>query len=139
MICNNCNKIINKIDDMSNEDIDNRNAKTIDDDLEIFVFIEMNKFLTEEEFDNLLDHGSHNDFTYTYYSIVKRLYNMYFSIKRLKHDAMNDTDVDFVNEFLNCKYKARELRYTVTHAVHVMGLFRKEIGNNIYNEKQLIK
>ena len=68
---------------MNNEDIDNRNAKTLDDDLDIFVFIEMNKFLTEEEFDNLLDDGSDNDFIYKYYSMVKRLYNMSFSIKRL--------------------------------------------------------
>ena len=75
MICNNCNKIINKIDTMNNEDIDNRNAETLDDDLEIFVFIEINKFLTEEEFDNLLfegdEEGHANDFIFKYYSMVK--------------------------------------------------------------------
>ena len=51
---------------MKNEDIDNRNAETLDDDLEIFVFIEVNKFLTKEEFDNLLyegdEEGNANDF-----------------------------------------------------------------------------
>ena len=31
VICDNCNKIINKIDDMNNRDIDNRNAETLDD------------------------------------------------------------------------------------------------------------
>ena len=51
MICNNCNRIINKIDDMNNKDIDIRNNETIDDDLEIFVFIKMNNFLTIEGFD----------------------------------------------------------------------------------------
>ena len=49
----------------------------------------------------------------------------------IKKEALNDNDFDF----LSCEYKAHELRYTVSHAVHVMGMFRKEIGNNIYNEK----
>ena len=61
---------------MNNRDFDTRNVKNIDDDLEIFVFIEMNKFLTEEEFDNLLyesdDEGSTNDFIFQYYNMVKR-------------------------------------------------------------------
>ena len=38
MICDNCNRIINKIGDMNNRDFDTRNAETLDDDLEIFVF-----------------------------------------------------------------------------------------------------
>ena len=67
--------------------------------------------------------------------MVKRLYNMYFRIKRLKYEALNDNDFDFVNEFLNYKYKAHELRYTVRKAIRTMGWFKKEIGNNIYNEK----
>ena len=143
MICDNCNIIINKIAYMNNIYFETRHAETLDDDLEIFVFIEMKTFLTEEEFYNLLyegdDEGNANDLIVKYYGMVKRLYIMSFSIKRLKYEALNDNDFDFVNEFLNCKYKARELRYTVTHAVNVMGMFRKEIGNNIYNEKQLIK
>ena len=143
IICDNCNKIINKIDDMNNGDIDNRNAETLDDDLEISVFIEMNKFLTEEEFENLLyegdDEGNANDFNVKYYSMVKRLYNMSFSIKRLKYEALNGNDFDFVNEFLHYKYKAHELRYTVIHAIEVMGWFRKEIGNNSYNGKTVDK
>ena len=53
---------------MNNRDFDTRNVKNLDDDLEIFVFIEMNKFLTEEEFDNLLyegdDEGNANDFIF---------------------------------------------------------------------------
>ena len=84
IICDNCNKILNQIDCMNNEDIDNRNVKNIDDDLEIFVFIEMNKFFTKEEFENALDDGYIDGFIYKYYSMVKRLYNMSFSIKRLK-------------------------------------------------------
>ena len=35
---------------MNNKDIDIINNETIDDDLEIFVFIEMNNFLTIEGF-----------------------------------------------------------------------------------------
>ena len=35
IICNNCNKIINTINYINNEDIDNRNVKNIDDDLEM--------------------------------------------------------------------------------------------------------
>ena len=62
MICDNCNKIINEIDDMNIKYINTRNVKNLDEDLETFVFIKMNKFLTEEEFDNLLDDGSDNDF-----------------------------------------------------------------------------
>ena len=139
MICTNCNRIINKIDDMNNRDFDTRNAEALDDDLEIFVFIEMNKFLTEVEFDNLLDNGYVNGFIYKYYSLVKRLYNMSFSIKRLKYEALNDNDFDFVNEFLNCKYEAHELRYTARHAISVMKVFIKEIGNNMYNEKTVDK
>ena len=64
---------------------------------------------------------------------------MSFSIKRLKYEALNDNDFDFVHEFLNYKYKAHELRYTVTRAVEVMGWFRKEIGNDIYNEQTVDK
>ena len=112
MICDNCNKIINKIDDMKNEDIDNRNAETLDDDLEIFVFLEMNKFLTEEEFDNVLyegdEEGNANDFVFKYYSIVKGLYNMSFSIKRLNYEACNNDYFDF----LSCEYDEQELEYT---------------------------
>ena len=50
---------------MNNKDIDIINNETIDDDLEIFVFIEMNHFLTIEGFDNLLecnDEGYNNVF-----------------------------------------------------------------------------
>ena len=59
----------------------------------------MNKFLTEVEFDNLLDNGYVNGCIYKYYSLVKGLYNMSFSIKRSKYEALNDNDFDFVNEF----------------------------------------
>ena len=54
---NNCNKSINKVVVMNNKDIDSRNAEALDDDVEIFVLIDMNMFLTEEEFDNLLYEG----------------------------------------------------------------------------------
>ena len=88
MICNNCNRIIKKIADMNNKDIDIRHNETFDDDLEIFVFIEMNNFLTIEGFDNLLecdDEGYNNDSIFKYYSMVKKLYNMSFNVKRLKY------------------------------------------------------
>ena len=52
MICNNCNRIMNKIGEMNNKDIDIRNIETLDDDIEIFVFIEMSNFLTIEGFGN---------------------------------------------------------------------------------------
>ena len=95
----------------------------------------MNKFLTEEEFDNLLyegdERGNTNGFIFMYYSMVKRLYNMSFSIKRLKYEALNDNDFGFVNEFLHYKYKAHELRYTVRKASRTMGWFKKEIGTFI--------
>ena len=133
MICNNCNRIIKRIDDMNNKDIDIINNETIDDDLEIFVFIEMNNFLTIEGFDNLLecnDEGYNNDFIFKYYSIVKQLYNMSFNIKRLKYVVL----FDFLNEFLNDEYKTHELRYTIKRAIGIMGMFRKQIKNNFYNE-----
>ena len=133
IICNNCNRIIKKIDDMNNKDIDIINNETIDDDLEIFVFIEMNNFLTIEGFDNLLecnDEGYNNDFIFKYYSIVKQLYNMSFNIKRLKYVVL----IDLLNEFLNDEYKTHELRYTIKHAIGIMGMFRKQINNNFYNE-----
>ena len=139
MICNNCNRVINKIDYMNSRDFDTRNADTRDDDLEIFVSIEMNKFFTEKEFDNVLDIGYVDGFICKYYSLVKRLYNMSFSIKRLKYEALNDNVFDFVNEFLNCQYEAHELRYTARHAISVMKVFIKEIGNNIHNEKTVDK
>ena len=133
MICNNCNRIIKRIDDMNNKDIDIINNETIDDDLEIFVFIEMNNFLTIEGFDNLLecnDEGYNNDFIFKYYSIVKQLYNMSFNVKRLKYVVL----FDFLNEFLNDEYKTHELRYTIKRAIGIMGMFRKQIKNNFYNE-----
>ena len=133
IICNNCNRIIKAIDDMNNKDIDIINNETIDDDLEIFVFIEMNNFLTIEGFDNLLecnDEGYNNDFIFKYYSIVKQLYNMSFNIKRLKYVVL----FDFLNEFLNDEYKTHELRYTIKRAIGIMGMFRKQIKNNFYNE-----
>ena len=138
MICDNCNKTINEIDDMNSKYINSRNVKNLDEDLEIFVFIKMNKFLTEEEFGNLLykgdEEGNDNDFIYKYYNLVKRLYGMSLNIRRLMKEAMNDNDFDFIS----CEYKAHELRYTVISAIRTMGWFKKEIGNNIYNEK-LIK
>ena len=133
MICNNCNRIIKNIDDMNDKDIDIINNETLDDDLEIFVFIEMNNFLTIEGFYNLLecnDEGYNNDFIFKHYSIVKQLYNMSFNIKRLKYVVL----FDFLNEFLNDEYRIDELRYTITHAIRTMGLFRTKIGSNIYNE-----
>ena len=133
IICNNCNRIIKAIDDMNNKDIDIINNETIDDDLEIFVFIEMNNFLTIEGFDNLLecnDEGYNNDFIFKYYSIVKQLYNMSFNIKRLKYVVL----FDFLNDFLNDEYKTHELRYTIKRAIGIMGMFRKQIKNNFYNE-----
>ena len=138
MICNNFSRIIHKTDDMNNKDIDVRNNETIGDDLEIFVIIEMNNFLTIEGFDNLLyqgdDEGNDNDFIFKYYSMVKRLYNMSFSIKRLKYETLNDNDFDFLHEALNDEYKTHELRYTITRAIGIMGMFRTQIGSNIYNE-----
>ena len=74
MICNNCNRIIEKIDDMNNKDIDIIHNETLDDDLEIFVFIEMNNFLTIEGFDHLLecdDEGYNNESILKYYCMVK--------------------------------------------------------------------
>ena len=133
IICNNCNRIIKKIDDMNNKDIDIINNETIDDDLEIFVFIEMNNFLTIEGFDNLLecnDEGYNNDFIFKYCSIVKQLYNMSFNIKRLKYVVL----FDFLNEFLNDEYKTHELRYTIKRAIGIMGMFRKQLKDNFYNE-----
>ena len=133
IICNNCSRIIKKIDDMNNKDIDIINNETIDDDLEIFVFIEMNNFLTIEGFDNLLecnDEGYNNDFIFKYYSIVKQLYNMSFNIKRLRYVVL----FEFLNEFLNNEYKTHELRYTIKRAIGIMGMFRKQIKNNFYNE-----
>ena len=118
---------------MNNKDIDIINNETIDDDLEIFVFIEMNHFLTIEGFDNLLecnDEGYNNDFIFKYYSIVKQLYNMSFNIKCLKYIVL----FDFLNEFLNNEYKTHELRYTIKRAIGIMGMFRKQIKNNFYNE-----
>ena len=133
IICNNCNRIIKKNDDMNNKDIDIINNETIDDDLEIFVFIEMNNFVTIEGFDNLLecnDEGYNNDFIFKYYSIVKQLYNMSFNIIRLKYVVL----FDLLNEFLNDEYKTHELRYTIKRAIGIMGMFRKQINNNFYNE-----
>ena len=71
--------------------------------------------------------------------MVKRLYNMSFSIKHLKYEASNKNNSNFVNEFLNNQYKAHELRYTARHAICVIKVFIKEIGNHIYNEKTVNK
>ena len=69
-------------------------------------------------------------FLFKYYSIVKQLYNMSFNIKRLKYVVL----IDFLNEFLNNEYKTHELRYTIKRAIGIMGMFRKQINNNFYNE-----
>ena len=99
MICDNCNKIINEIDDMNSKYSNTRNVKNLDEDLEIFVFIKMNKFLTEEEFGDLLykgdEEGNDNAFSFKYYNRVKRLYGMSFNIRRLMKEALNDNDFDF--------------------------------------------
>ena len=44
IICDNCNTHINQIDDI--DDIDNRSVKTLDEDLEIRVCIDLILFLT---------------------------------------------------------------------------------------------
>ena len=96
----------------------------------------MNNFLTIEEVGNLLecdDEGYNNEFIFKYYSMANIVYNMSFNIKRLKYDVLIDNDFDFSNEFLNYEYRTDELRYTITHAIGIVGMFRK-IGNNIYNE-----
>ncbi|MCR9134349.1 MAG: hypothetical protein NXI08_17405 [bacterium] len=94
----------------------------------------MNSFLTIEGFDNLLtecdDKGHNNDFIFKFYSMVKKLYNVSFNIKRLTYVIL----FDFLNEFLNDEYQTHELRYTITRAIGIMGMFRKQIGSNIYNE-----
>ena len=118
---------------MNNKDIDIINDETLDDDLEIFMFIEMNNFLTIEGFDHLLecdDEGYNNEFIFKYYCMVKRLHNMSFNIERLNYVVL----FNFLNEFLNDEYRIDELRYTITHAIRTMGLFRTKIGSNIYNE-----
>ena len=59
---------------MNNKDIDIIHNETLDDDLEIFVFIEMNNFLTIEGFDHLLecdDEGYNNELIFKYYCMVK--------------------------------------------------------------------
>ena len=66
--------------------------------------------------------------------MVKRLYNMSFSIKRLKYETLNDNEFDFLHEVLNDRYKTHELRYTIARAIGIMGMFRKQIRSNIYNE-----
>ena len=132
-MCDNCSKVLKSIDAMDdrNIDIDIRSVKTLDEDLEIWVFVQMNEFLTRIEFDTLLtecdDEGNDNDFIFEYYNVVKRLYSMSFDIDDLYYDAMDNLKWEWLN--LN------ELEYTVKKAITTMGYFKKEIGNNIYNEK----
>ena len=132
-MCDNCSKVLKNIDAMDdrNIDIDIRSVKTLDEDLEIWVFVQMNGFLTRIEFDTLLtecdDEGNDNDFIFEYYNVVKRLYSMSFDIDDLYYDAMDNLKWEWLN--LN------ELEYTVKKAITTMGYFKKEIGNNIYNEK----
>ena len=83
---------------MNNKDIGIIHNETLDDDLEIFVFIEMNNFLTIEGFDHLLEcdyEGYNNEFIFKYYCMVKRLYNMSFNIKRLNYVVL----FNFLSEF----------------------------------------
>ena len=118
---------------MNNKDSDIIHNATLDDDLEIFVFIEMNNFLTIEGFDHLIecdDEGYNNEFIFKYYCMVKRLYNIAFYFKRLNYVVL----FNCLNELLNDEYRIDELRYTITHAIRTMGLFRTKIGSNIYNE-----
>ena len=132
-MCDNCSKVLKSIDAMDdrNIDIDIRSVKTLDEDLEIWTFVQMNEFLTRIEFDTLLtecdDEGNDNDFIFEYYNVVKRLYSMSFDIDDLYYDAMDNLKWEWLN--LN------ELEYTVKKAITTMGYFKKEIGNNIYNEK----
>ena len=132
-MCDNCSKVLKSIDAMDdrNIDIDIRSVKTFDENLEIWVFVQMNEFLTRIEFDTLLtecdDEGNDNDFIFEYYNVVKRLYSMSFDIDDLYYDAMDNLKWEWLN--LN------ELGYTVKKAITTMGYFKKEIGNNIYNEK----
>ena len=132
-MCDNCSKVLKSIDAMDdrNIDIDIRSVKTLDEDLEIWVFVQMNEFLTRIEFDTLLtecdDEGNDNDFIFEYYNVVKRLYSMSFDIDDLYYDAMDNLKWEWLN--LN------ELEYTVKKAITTVGYFKKEIGNTIYNEK----
>ena len=132
IMCDNCSKVVKNIDAMDdrNIDIDIRSVNTLDEDLEIWTFIQMNDFLTKEEFHNLLsecdDEGNDNDFIFQYYDMVKRLYSMSFSIDDLYYEAMNN---------ISCKCDSNELKYTVKKAIKTMGYFQKKIGHNIYNKK----
>lgn len=136
IMCDNCSKVVKNIDAMDdrNIDIDIRSVNTLDEDLEIWTFIQMNDFLTKEEFHNLLsecdDEGNDNDFIFQYYDMVKRLYSMSFSIDDLYYEAMNN---------ISCKCDSNELKYTVKNAMRIMGYFQKKKGNNIYNKKQVTK
>ena len=131
IMCDNCSKVVKNIDAMDdrNIDIDIRSVNTLDEDLEIWTFIQMNDFLTKEEFHNLLsecdDEGNDNDFIFQYYDMVKILYSMSFSIDDLYYEAMNN---------ISCKCDSNELKYTVKNAMRIMG-YLKKIGNNIYNKK----
>ena len=53
---------------------------------------------------------------------------MSFNIKRVKYDVLIDNDFDLLNEFFNYEYRIDELRYTITHAIGIMGLFRTKLG-----------
>ena len=123
IMCDNCSKVVKNIDAMDdrNIDIDIRSVNTLDEDLEIWTFIQMNDFLTKEEFHNLLsecdDEGNDNDFIFQYYDMVKRLYSMSFSIDDLYYEAMNN---------ISCKCDSNELKYTVKNAMRIIGYFQKK-------------
>ena len=101
--CEKCSTVIHAIQNHNSKwdcSTVNMSKHTLDEDLEIFVFIEMNKFLTAEEFANLLytgdDDGHDNDCIFKYYGIVKRLYGISVNTERLKYEAWSDNDFDFL-------------------------------------------
>ena len=87
MMREDCLEVVNMIDNMNNRDldIDIRDVKGLHENIEIWLFINMNKFPDKNEF-MLID--SNNAFMSEYYSLAKRVYNIARDEEALMYEGL---------------------------------------------------
>ena len=96
IMCDRCSTVINAIQNHNSYrgcSTVNISKDTLDEDLDMFVFNEMNKILTVEGLDNFLytgyDDGDDNDFTFEY-DYLSKDYMISDNIESLTYEALND-------------------------------------------------
>ena len=90
MMCEDCLKVVNMIDNMNSGDLD-LYVEGLHETFEIWLFINMNKFPDKEEF-TLIDNFN-MDFMLEYYGLAKSVYNIAHDEEASMYEGININNV----------------------------------------------